>query len=192
MNTINTIIDYSTNFISTGGVLFGSFLVFIECFIPMLPLSVFVALNVNAFGFFLGILISWLATSLGSFLCYLLFTFIDEKVTEKFFNKKTIRKIQKAIDKFDRITFSGLVLLITLPFTPSCLVNILCGLTRMKKDKFLASIIIGKLFSITFWGYIGKSIIESITDLNSIIFIICTLIIAYLISKIVNRKFEIE
>jgi len=58
VNIINYIIDYSTNFISTGGILFGFLLVFIECFIPALPLSVFVALNVNAFGIFIGILIS--------------------------------------------------------------------------------------------------------------------------------------
>lgn len=192
MDIVNTIIEQSTSFISMGGIPFGFFLVFIECFIPMLPLSVFVALNVNAFGFFLGVLISWIATSLGSFICYLIFTFIEEKVIEKFLNRKTIGKIQKAINKFNEISFSGLVLLITLPFTPSCLVNILCGLTRMKKEKFVASILIGKLFSIIFWGYIGKSILESITDLKSIIFIIGTLVIAYIISKIINKKFEIE
>ena len=192
MDIINTIIEYSTSFISTGGILFGFFIVFIECFIPILPLSVFVALNVNAFGFFIGILISWLATSLGSFLCYLLFTFIEEKVTEKLLNKKTINKIQKGFDKFNKITFSGLVLIITLPFTPSCLVNILCGLTRMKKEKFIAAILIGKMFTIIFWGYIGKSIIESITDLKSIIFIVMALIVAYIISKIINKEFEIE
>ena len=192
MDIVNTIIDQSTRFISMGGIPFGFFLVFIECFIPMLPLSVFVALNVNAFGFFIGVLISWLATSLGSILCYLIFTFIEEKVVEKFLNRKTIKRIQKAINKFNKITFSGLVLLITLPFTPSCLVNILCGLTKMKREKFIASILIGKLFAITFWGYIGKSILESITDIKSIIFIIGTLIVAYIISKIINKKFEIE
>lgn len=192
MDIVNTIIEQSTGFISMGGIPFGFFLVFIECFIPMLPLSVFVALNVNAFGFFLGVLISWVATSLGSFLCYLIFTVIEEKVIEKFLNRKTIKRIQKAINKFNEISFSGLVLLITLPFTPSCLVNILCGLTKMKKEKFIASILIGKLFAIAFWGYIGKSILESITDLKSIAFIIVTLIIAYIISKIIDKKFEIE
>ena len=192
MDIVNAIIDYSTNFISTGGIPFGFFLVFIECFIPILPLSVFVTLNVNAFGFFIGILISWLATSLGSILCYFLFTLIEDKIVDKLLNKKTIKKIQKGINKFNEITFSGLVLLITLPFTPSCLVNILCGLTKMKKEKFIAAIFIGKIFSILFWGYIGKSIIESITDLKSIVFILLALLVAYIISKIVNRRFEIE
>ena len=192
MDVVNTMIEYSTTFISTGGIIFGFFLVFIESFIPILPLGVFVALNVNAFGFILGIIISWLATSLGSILCYLLFVFIDEKTTEKLFKQKTIVKIQKGIDKFDKITFTQLVLLVTLPFTPSCLVNILCGLAEMKKEKFIAAILIGKVFTITFWAYIGKSFIESVTDIKSIIFIGCAFLIAYLISKIVNKKFEIE
>ena len=192
MDTINTIIEYSTNLVSTGGVLVGFLLVFIECFIPILPIGVFVALNVNAFGFIPGIIISWLATSLGSIVCYLLFVFIDQKTTEKLFNKRLVVKIQKGIDTFDKITFTGLVLLITLPFTPSCLVNILCGLAGVKKRKFMASILIGKVFVITFWAYVGKSLIESITDIKSLIFIGCAFLLAYLISKIVNKKFKIE
>ena len=56
----------------------------------------------------------------------------------------------------------------------------------------MAAILIGKIFSITFWAYIGKSILESITDIKSIVFIALALLIAYIISKIVNKKFEIE
>lgn len=192
MDIVYNMIDYSTKFITTGGIPFGFFLVFIECFIPILPLGVFVTLNVKAFGFLVGIIISWLATSIGSFLCYLLFTLLEEKVIEKYLRRKTIKRIQKGINKFNNISFSGLVLLITLPFTPSCLVNILCGLTKMSKKKFMAAILIGKIFSITFWAYIGKSILESITDIKSIVFIALALLIAYIISKIVNKKFEIE
>ena len=67
MDFIRYIVDNSTHFVETGGILMGFLLVFIECFIPALPLSVFVALNVNAFGFFLGCFISWIATCTGSF-----------------------------------------------------------------------------------------------------------------------------
>ena len=73
MEFINLLVEWSTEFISDGGIIFGFFIVFIECFIPALPLSVFVALNVNAFGFFVGTFISWIATSLGSIICYTLF-----------------------------------------------------------------------------------------------------------------------
>ena len=192
MDIISRIIEYSTNFISTGGMLFGFFLVFLECFIPALPLSVFVALNVNAFGIFIGVLISWVATCTGSFLCYLLFSFLEEKLVKKLLNKKFVMKIKKGIDKFQTITFSQLVLIITLPFTPSCLINILSGLARVSREKFISALLIGKVFTVIFWGYIGKSFIESLVDLESIIYIVVALIIAYIISKIVSRKMNIE
>ena len=172
--------------------LVGFFLVFIECFIPVLPLSVFVALNVNAFGFLGGFLISWSATCLGSYLCYLFFLFIEGKLTEKFLKRKTIKKIKNSIDKFEKIKFTELVLIITLPFTPSCLVNILAGLTKVAKEKFLIALLIGKSFTIVFWGYIGKSLIESLTDLKSLIYIFVTLLLAYIISKIVSKKMHID
>lgn len=192
MEIINYIIEYSTNLISTGGIFFGFFLVFIECFIPALPLSVFVALNVNAFGIFLGVLISWLATCTGSFLCYIFFSFLEEKFISKFFKKEMIRKIANGIDKFRTIKLSQLVLVITLPFTPSFLVNILSGLANMAKEKFVTALLIGKVFTVIFWGYIGKSFIESLTDVGSIIFIIVALLVAYGISKLVSKSMNIE
>lgn len=192
MHVVEYLIENSTNFIESGGIIFGFFLVFLECFIPALPLSVFVTLNINAFGFFIGILISWIATCIGSIICYLIFYFIGNKLTEKFLSKRIIRKINKAVVSFKKIKFTELVLLITLPFTPSFLVNIICGLSGMNKEKFILSIIIGKVFMVTFWGYIGKSLIDSLTDIKSIIFIGIALIIAYIISKIVSRKMNIE
>ena len=44
----------------------GFLLPFIESFIPVLPLFVFVFVNVDTFGLFLGIIVSWLGTFLGT------------------------------------------------------------------------------------------------------------------------------
>ena len=192
MDFIRFMVDYSTNFIATGGLLYGFLIVLIECFIPMLPLGVFVALNVNAFGAIIGILLSWAATTLGSFLVYLLFSFLEKKFVSKFVNKKTVKRIMKGVNKFKKIKLPELVLLITLPFTPAFLINILAGLARIPKEKFLIALIIGKIFVVTFWGFIGKSFIESLTDLTSIVFVVITLLIAYIISKIISKKMNIE
>lgn len=192
MNIINYIIENSTEFVSHGGLLVGFFLVFIECFIPALPLSVFIALNVNAFGMFLGVFISWVATCLGSFLCYLLFYYLSGKFHQKVLNKKTIIKVRNGIDKISNIRFSSLVLLITLPFTPASLINILSGIAGISKKKFLAALLIGKVFSTTFWGYIGKSLIESVTDLTTLIYIGIALLVAYVLSKVVSKRMNIE
>jgi len=192
LDLITNLVEYSTNLISDGGIIFGFLLVFLECFVPALPLSVFVALNVNAFGIFIGVLISWIGTCCGSFLCYLLFSYLGDKFAKKLFKKKTIKKMLLAIDKFKNISLTKLVFLITLPFTPSFLINILCGLAGVTREKFIIALLIGKVFVIVFWGYIGKSILESLTDIYSLIYIIFALIISYIISKIVSKKMNIE
>ena len=192
MEFVQYMIENSSDFISAGGILVGFFFVFIECFIPILPLSVFVALNVDAFGFYNGCLISWMATCLGSFICYSIFLYLERKLMNHFLNRKTIQKIRKGINRFQNITFTELVLLMTLPFTPSFLINILSGLVKIPREKFVGALIIGKLFSIVFWGYIGKSLLDSLMDFRSILYIVITLMIAYIISKIVSVKLNIS
>ena len=192
MEVVEQLIEFSTNFLSSGGLLFGFFIVYIECLIPVLPLSVFIALNVNAFGFFIGVLISWIATCLGCITCYYVYVFLGDKLTKKFITKKTYNKIKDKIDLFGKMSFSKLVLVITVPFTPSFLINLLAGLSKMPKEKFFLGLLVGKIFTIIFWGYIGKTFIESLTDVKALIYIGVTLIVAYIISKIVTKKFGIE
>ncbi len=192
MEVVNSFVDFCTNFISQGGILFGFFLIFLESFLPVLPLGVFVALNVNAFGGILGLGISWVATCLGCFVSYLFFSFLSEKYLYKFLSSKMVEKVNKGIDSFRKISFSNLVLVISLPFTPAFLVNIICGIARVSRKKFLASIFIGKVFMLIFWGYVSKSLIESVTDINTIIIISLMLLVAYVISKIVSKKFDLE
>lgn len=192
MEFVNTFVDFCTKFISDGGLLFGFILVLLESFIPVLPLGVFVALNVNAFGGVLGLSLSWIATCLGCFISYMLFSFLSERFLDKILPKKTLKQVSKALDKFNNISFSNLVLVISLPFTPAFLVNIICGIARVKKRKFLFAIFIGKIFMITFWGYIGKSLLESVTDINTIIVVSLMLLVAYFVSKVVSKKVDLE
>ena len=189
MDWVEYLIEYSTSLIANGGIIVGFLLVLLESFIPALPLSAFVVLNVNAFGVFVGILISWIATCLGSFLCYLMIFYFDEKYISKWLGQR--KNISLAIDKFKNIELTKLVFLITLPFTPSFLINILCGLANVSKEKFLVALLIGKVFVIVFWGYIGKSILESLRDIYSLLYILIALVISYIISKIVSRRMNI-
>ena len=192
MKLVYTFVDFCTQFISEGGLVFGFILILLESFIPVLPLGVFVALNVNAFGSIIGISLSWVATCVGCFLSYLIFSYLSDKILHKVLPKKTQNKIEKAIKKFQKISFSNLVLVIALPFTPAFLINIICGIVKISKRKFLFSILIGKVFMIIFWGYVSKSLIESMTDINTIIIISLMLVIAYLISKIVSKKVDLD
>lgn len=192
MDSIAELVNQSTELISSGGLIVGFLLVLLEAFIPMLPLGVFVGLNINAFGFLPGVLISWTANVLGSYIAYLFFYLISQKILYKFLKNKTIKKIDEQINKFNKIKFTNLVAIITLPFTPSCFINLLAGISKMTHEKYLSALVIGKAFMITFWGYIGKSFIESMRDIKAIIYIILILILSYVISKIVSKKINIE
>ena len=192
MELLRELIEKSTQLVASGGLLLGFLMVLIEAFIPILPLGVFVSLNINAFGFFIGIVISWIATCLGSYIAFFFFNLLENKLLYKLKKNKKIKKLDKKIHEFNKIKFSSIVLILTLPFTPSCLINLLAGISNMSKEKYLCAILIGKAFMITFWGYIGKSFIESMTDPKAIIFIGLILLIAYIISKIVSKKMNIE
>lgn len=191
MDIINSFIDFSTNFIYTGGIFFGIFLAFIESFLPILPLSVFVALNCNAFGFLLGVLLSWIGTCLGGISCYYLFKFIGNKLHNKF-KKKIIRKVGDGIKNFSKLSFTNLVLLYTIPFSPCSLFNTLGGLSNMNSKKFISGMMLGNLFGMIFWGYVGITVIESLTDIKSLIAISILLLVAYVVSKLISKKLNIE
>ena len=192
MDLINTIVEYSTEVISNGGILFGMLLIMIESFIPVLPLSVFIALNTHTFGLLPGILMSWVSTCIGCYISYLIFYYVSNNIIYKYLSKKTRNKIDKAVDKFQNISLANLTVIITLPFTPAFLINILAGVSGMSKKKYIVAVVIGKIFMVSFWGYIGKSFVESMTDISAIIVMSIMIIIAYALSKLMGKNANIE
>lgn len=192
MATLTELINMATEMVQSGGFIIGFLLIIIEAFLPVLPLGAFVTLNVNAFGIFPGLLLSWIATIIGSYLMYLLCYYISTKIIYKFLKKETQEKIVDKMTTFKNIKLTNLVLIITLPFAPSCFINLLAGVSNIKKEKYLLSLIIGKAFMISFWAYIGMSLIESLTDIKAIIFILLILLVAYIVSKIISKKLKIE
>lgn len=189
MNMVNNAVEYLTTLLQNGGLIYGILLILLESIIPALPLGVFVALNINAYGLIIGIVISWLSTCLGCYVSFLLFTFISNKFIKDKLNKP---KIKKVVNRMKDIEFSNLVVLIALPFTPAFLINIAAGVVRMEKRKFLTALLIGKIFMITFWGCVGKSLLESITDIKTIIIVALLIVLAYFLSKFVSKKMKIE
>lgn len=189
MDIIGNYIDIITNILKSYGIISGILLVLLESIIPALPLGVFITLNINAYGLIMGILISWIGTCLGCYLSYSLFKFLAINFFDKHIKNK---RILKMVDSVKSISFSNLVVVIALPFTPAFMINIACGLAKMTKKKFLAAILIGKISITIFWGCIGKSLLESITDIKTIMIVSIFILVAYIASKIVSKKLEIE
>ena len=164
MEWLQDTVKVMTEILQNGGPFLGVLLILLESIIPALPLGVFIALNIQAFGNIFGFLISWLSTVLGCVLSYLLFYYFVSDFLDKIIkkHKKQLRKLEK---KLRKISFPHFVLL---------------------------GILLGKLSIVFFWGFIGTSFIESITDIETIMIISLMLVASYLLSSFVSWKMDLK
>lgn len=195
MNILANIDTLLTNILDALGVfgpILGCLLIIVESILPVLPLSVFVTLNFYAFGNILGFIISYACTIIGCMISYTLVRKGFKKSFDKYMNSKEHKKLKKYIETFKKIKLENLVILIAIPFTPAFLVNIAAALSDISKKKFWVSLLIGKLFMVYFWGYVGVTLIDSLKNPIYIIRILVLVLVAYIIGKIVNKKVGVE
>lgn len=173
-------------------VILACLLIVVESILPILPLALFITLNIYYIGPVFGFLISWILTCVG---CYLSFYLFRHRV-KFWFDRKLLElnrvKLNKFMIAFDNLKFEQLTLLIANPFTPAFLINIVAGLSKMKPKKFILAILIGKISLVTFWGFVGTSIIDSIKDPYKLLYVFVFSLIAYLVSKRINKKYNLE
>lgn len=170
--------------------LFGFSLIILESIIPILPLALFIAINLILFGNVVGFILSWVATITGCIISYFIFRKgFSNKIYKNIDNHP---KIKKTIKTIKNIKFSNLVIIMAIPFTPAFSINIAAGLSRMSLKKFIFALLIAKLFIVYFWGFIGTTLVESLTDITVLIKLATILLLAFLLSKIVLKKFNIE
>lgn len=195
-DAITNLSTYSESLLSSFGIwgaIISCLLIITESMLPFLPLCVFITLIFYSFGKVIGFIISWICTCIG---CYLSFKLFRSKIKgwfeRKLVDKKSGKQIKKIMEYIDEISLSGLAILVAIPFTPAFAVNIAAGLSDISEKKFITGILIGKLFMVYFWGYIGTTLIECLTHPTYLIRIIIMLVLAFVISKIVNKHFNLE
>ena len=169
---------------------FGFGLIVLESIIPILPLALFIALNLMLFGNVLGFILSWIATICGCILSYSIFKYGFSKFIYKVEDNHP--KTKALTSSIRNISFSNLVIIMAIPFTPAFSINIGAGLSKMRFKKFFFALLISKLFIVYFWGFIGTTLLESITDITVLIKIGVLLLIAFLLSKVILKKFNLE
>lgn len=192
LKNIDIIITNILDALGMFGPLLGCLLIIVESILPVLPLSVFVTLNFYTFGNVLGFIISYVFTIIG---CLVAYTIVSKNVKyhfDKFLDKKDHKRLKKFIASFNKIKLENLVILIAVPFTPAFLVNIAAALSNVSKKKFLLSLLIGKLFMVYFWGYVGVTLIDSLKNPIYLLRILIIVLVAYIIGKIVNKRVGVE
>jgi uncharacterized membrane protein YdjX (TVP38/TMEM64 family) len=139
----------------------GILLPMLEAILPFLPLFAFVVANAAAFGLWLGFLYSWIGTSLGAIIVFLVVRRLGQKRIFKFLSRN--KQVKKLMDWVERHGFGPLFLLLCFPFSPSAIINVVAALSRVSVSQFILAVLTGKMvmvFIISFIGYDLRSLIE--------------------------------
>lgn len=183
---ISEVINKLIETLGSNGALLGCVFILVESIIPVLPLAVFITLNFITFGSFWGFIISWIFTVIGCMVSFYIF----RRGFNKWFNKliKDKEKLHNLMIMVDNISLGQLVVILAIPFTPASLVNVAAGLSNIEPKKYLLALIIGKISLVYFWGYIGVSLIESLTNPVILLKILVIVVVLYLVSRLIGKK----
>ena len=168
------------------GPLLGLLLPFLESFLPFLPLFAFVMANAGAYGLWYGFLLSWAGTVVGSYAVFLLVRKYGRNRFLKFLTKNA--RIQKLIKWVERNGFGPLFLFLCFPFTPSALVNLVAGMSDMKKKNYLVTLMAGKFVMIFMISYIGYDIKALFTNPIRTAIVVVVIILLWLVGKYFERR----
>lgn len=189
---IDVFITTLLNSLGAYGPLLGCVLILVESILPILPLSVFITLNFYSFGYVVGFLISYILTLAGCNLAFYLCKRVLTKRFEYLTNRFDKVRILKLIEKLEHVKFKHLVVILAFPFTPAFLINIASGISGMSQRKFFAATALSKPFMVYFWGYLGVTLLDSLTHPEYLIRVVLILIVAYVLSIIINKKFDLD
>ena len=145
MEIFNTLSDTLNVFLLNAGIwapFFSCMLIILEGVFAFLPLFVFITINMLTMGTFLGLVVSWACMIFGNFLAFFLCRIGLSPLFQKFIKDKS--KLNKFMNLVDNISFSKLILIISIPLTPSFFVNLAAGLSKIPKKKYLYALLIGK------------------------------------------------
>lgn len=168
-------------------VIVGFTSVFIESFLPILPLIAIVTANAALFGMYQGLIISWIGSTSGTICLFLLVKKISNK---KFANILKNEKVEKAIDWVEEKGFRLLFLAYACPFLPACVITISQGLAKRNTTDFISAVIAGKLVMFFIVSYIGNDIKGFITNPLKVGTLILVLLLALKMGKKLNKDLE--
>ena len=164
----------------------GVLLPLLEAFLPFLPLFVFVIANTNAFGLWFGFLLTWIGSSIGAIVVFLIIRrYGHAKLLVFIKNRKQVKKLTRWLDVHG---FGPIFLLLCFPFTPSAVVNIVAGLSHISRMQYILAVLAGKLVMIFTISFIGHDITSLITQPMRTVFVAIIIFVLWY----VGRRIEVS
>ncbi|MUK90111.1 TVP38/TMEM64 family protein [Ornithinibacillus sp. L9] len=170
------------------GPLPGILLPFIEAFLPFLPLVVFVMGNAAAYGLLEGFLLSWAGSSLGAILVFLIIRNLGDRRILKAVRRN--KQVAKVTTWLERHGFGPLFLLMCFPFSPSSVINVVSGLSKISVQQFILAVLLGKAVMIFSISYIGSSILSFAQNPVRTIIVGVGIVLFWILGKYIEKRLQ--
>lgn len=158
----------------------------LEAFLPLLPLVAFVLANSVVYGLFKGFLYSWFGAVVGAIIVFLVIRRLGDKKFFRYITKH--RQVQRVMTWVEEHGFGPLFILMCFPFSPSSIINVVSGLSKVSRQQFILAVLLGKSVMIFTIAYVGSSIASFAQNpVKAIVVGICILLF-WILGKFIERR----
>jgi uncharacterized membrane protein YdjX (TVP38/TMEM64 family) len=187
-NFTDVIIEFLNRYESLGP-LPGILLPFIEAIFPFLPLIVFVLGNAALYGLYEGFLYSWIGASAGAIVVFFSIRRLGnvEWVDKKIKKNKQVLRITGWVERHG---FGSLFLLLCFPFSPSSVINVVAGLSKVSVKQFILAVLLGKSVMIFSVAYVGSSITEFVDKPLKTMVVLLLVGLFWLVGKQIENRMK--
>ncbi len=173
---------------SQFGPLPGIALPFLEALLPVLPLVVFIVANAAAYGMWWGFLYSWIGVTLGALLVFSLARRLGNRYGDRI--RARFPKSKKFFEYIERKGFTPIFLLACFPFSPSVIVNIASGMSRIPFHTFLTAMGLGKAVMIFTLSFIGHDLQAMVDQPWRIVFAVSFVFLMWLGGRKLESRYQ--
>ena len=164
---MNMVADYINSF-GAWSMVFSFWLVLCVNAIGFPPAIIFSSANALIFGIVPGIILSWIAETVGVAISFALLRFFFRDAAEDIISKHS--SLQKIDELSGKNGFKVMLIARIIPYLPSGLLNALGAISRMSFMAFVMSALIGKLPSTAIEAIIGHDAVQAGEHTERLIF----------------------
>lgn len=154
-------------------------------FFPVMPFSLFAGMLGSFFGIWVGVTTSLIGIGFGTMLMFVLTRYGFQEWTQSYIKKHP--RIHEYEGHFEKNAFISILLVRLIPFIPSPIVNVLCGLSRIPWHIFISATLMGKMPSIITFTFAGSLFFHN-NFLSISIYLIYFLIVGFFVMKKLQNK----
>ncbi|WP_168118692.1 TVP38/TMEM64 family protein [Paenibacillus sp. HB172176] len=175
---------------SQFGPLPGILLPLSESFLPFLPLLLIVAANANIYGLGLGFLFSWIGVVAGALCVFGISRSLGKNVKNRLLRR--FPKSERFFNWIEKRGFTPLFLLACFPFTPSIVINVVSGFSKVPFHTFLLATIMGKAVMIFVISLISFDIANLVDEPWRIFVSITAVLVMWVGGKTLENRYQVN